>query len=118
MPKPKESKSSPVLVIAVIAIVLVLAAMTALLFVLTQKQEPEVHRPSGYVQVTVTEDGYLYENSTYTFESLHPVLTALPEDTGVRITQEGDAEEAVRTLTDALYADGIPYEVQASIRLQ
>ena len=65
---------------------------------------------SKYIDVTVSEDKYFYDNKEISFEDLVKVFEGLDENTAVRITDENATLKAFESLTKALLERGILYE--------
>ena len=63
-----------------------------------------------YVDVTVKESEYLYQNGTMTITELTEALGKLGTDVTVRITDENAAKQAYDALTAELDAMGLAYE--------
>lgn len=66
---------------------------------------------ASYIEVTVSEDKYFYENHEISYDDLIEVMDGLDENTAVRISDENAALNAFEALTDALEERGILYEV-------
>lgn len=66
---------------------------------------------AGYVEVTVSEDKYFYENHEISFDELMEVLDGLEENTAVRISDDNAALKDFENLTKALEERSIIYEV-------
>ncbi|MDE6725732.1 MAG: hypothetical protein K2J79_09020 [Ruminiclostridium sp.] len=65
---------------------------------------------SKYIDVTVSEDKYFYDNKEISLEDLVKVLDGLDKNTAVRITDENATLKAFEGLTKALLERGIVYE--------
>ena len=68
---------------------------------------PEI---SKYIDVTVSEDKYFYDNKEISLEDLVKVLEGLDKNTAVKITDENATLKAFEELTKALLERGIVYE--------
>ena len=60
-----------------------------------------------YIEVTVSEDKYFYENHEISYDDLIKVLDELDENTAVKISDENATLKAYESLTDALEERGI-----------
>lgn len=65
---------------------------------------------SKYIDVTISEDKYFYDNKEISLEDLVKVLDGLDKKTAVRITDENATLKAFEGLTKALLERGIMYE--------
>lgn len=63
-----------------------------------------------YIEVTVSEDKYFYENHEISFEELVEVLDGLDENTSVKISDENATLKAYESLTKALEERKITFE--------
>ena len=63
-----------------------------------------------YIEVTVLEDKYFYENHEVSFEELVEVLNGLDGETAVVISDENATLKAYESLTNVLKERGILYE--------
>lgn len=63
-----------------------------------------------YVDVTVSENSYLYQNGTLELDALLTELEKLGDDVTVRITDEKASLKAYEDLTKALEEKNIPHE--------
>lgn len=64
-----------------------------------------------YVEVTVKENEYLYQNSTMVLEALTEALGQLDAEIIVRITDENASKQAFDALTEELDAAALTYEI-------
>lgn len=64
-----------------------------------------------YVEVTVKENEYLYQNSTMELDALTDALGQLDGEIIVRITDENASKQAVDALTAELDASATAYEI-------
>lgn len=62
-----------------------------------------------YINITVSENEYLYQNSKYSLEELLAELESIPDDLPVKITDDNASLNAYRQLTEALDEHGIKY---------
>ena len=62
---------------------------------------------ANYIEVTVSEDKYFYENHEISYDDLIKVLDELDENTAVKISDENATLKAYESLTDALEERGI-----------
>lgn len=67
-----------------------------------------------YVEVTVKENEYLYQNSTMTLDALTDALKQLDAGITVRITDENASKQAFDALTAELDAAARSYEIAES----
>ena len=65
---------------------------------------------ASYIEVTVSEDKYFYENHEISYDDLIKVFDDLDENTAVRISDENATLKAYESLTNALEERGIPFE--------
>lgn len=65
---------------------------------------------AAYIEVTVSEDKYFYENHEISFDDLMEVLDGLDGNTAVRISDENAALKAYESLTKALEEREILFE--------
>ena len=63
-----------------------------------------------YIEVTVSEDKYFYENHEISYDELIKVLDELDGNTAVKIGDENATLKAYENLTDALEERGILFE--------
>lgn len=68
---------------------------------------PDIAR---YIEVTVSEDKYFYENHEILFDDLIKVFGALDENTAVKISDENATLKAYESLTKALEEREILFE--------
>lgn len=64
-----------------------------------------------YIEVTVSENKYFYENHEISFDELVEVLDGLDENTSVKISDENAALKAYENLTKTLDEREIPFEM-------
>lgn len=64
-----------------------------------------------YIEVTVSEDKYFYENHEISYDDLIEVLDGLDGNTAVMISDENATLNAYENLTKALEERGILYEL-------
>lgn len=62
---------------------------------------------ADYIEVTVSEDKYFYENHEISFDELMEVLDGLEENTAVKVSDEDATLKAYESLTKALEERGI-----------
>ena len=62
-----------------------------------------------YVNITVSENEYLYQNSKYSLEELLTELDSIPDNLPVKITDDNASLNAYRQLIEALDEHGIKY---------
>ena len=62
-----------------------------------------------YINITVSENEYLYQNSRLSLEELMSELDSIPDDLPVKITDDNASLNAYRQLTEALDEHGIKY---------
>ncbi|MBD5080435.1 MAG: hypothetical protein HDT44_01565 [Ruminococcaceae bacterium] len=65
---------------------------------------------SKYIDVTVSEDKYFYDNKEISLEDFLKVLEGIDANTAVKITDENATLKAFEELTKALLERKIPYE--------
>ncbi len=65
---------------------------------------------ANYIEVTVSEDKYFYENHEILYDDLIKVFKELDENTAVMISDENATLKAYKRLTKALEECGILYE--------
>lgn len=63
-----------------------------------------------YIEITVSENKYFYENHEISFDELVEVLDDLDENTSVKVSDENAALKAYERLTNALEERKIPFE--------
>lgn len=64
-----------------------------------------------YIEVTVSENKYFYENHEISFDELVEVLDCLDENTSVKISDENAALKTYENLTKTLDEREIPFEM-------
>ncbi len=65
---------------------------------------------ANYIEVTVSEDKYFYENHEILFDDLIKVFDELDDNTAVKISDENATLKAYESLTKALEERGILFE--------
>ncbi|MDE7281213.1 MAG: hypothetical protein K2N36_05685 [Ruminiclostridium sp.] len=65
---------------------------------------------SKYIDVTVSEDKYFYDNKEISLDDFLKVLEGIDKNTAVKITDENATLKAFENLTKALLERGIVYE--------
>lgn len=73
----------------------------------TEGGNPDI---ASYIEVTVSEDKYFYENHEISYDDLIKVLDGLDGKTAVRISDENATLKAYESLTKALAERGILFE--------
>lgn len=64
----------------------------------------------GYIEITVSEDKYVYENHEISYDDLIKVLDGLDGNTAVKISDENATLKAYENLTKALEEREIMFE--------
>lgn len=67
---------------------------------------------ANYIEVTVSEDKYFYENHEILFDDLIKVFDELGDNTAVKISDENATLKAYDSLTKALEERGILFEAE------
>ena len=62
---------------------------------------------ADYIEVTVSEDKYFYDNHEISYDDLIELLDGLDENTAVKISDENATLKAYESLTEALEERGI-----------
>lgn len=65
---------------------------------------------AGYIEITVSESTYFYDNHEISYDELIELLDGLDENTAVKISDENAALKAYENLTKALEEREILYE--------
>lgn len=72
-------------------------------------ETPPVIEELKYIDVTVSGNDYLYNNTKYTLDELMDELNSYELEAKVKITDDNSSRKAYKGLVEALRANSIPY---------